>query len=214
MPALDLFPTSIYKAPLGRAFGALANRRLADEIAALTAADAAGRRWSARHYLGGYTSYGSLDQLHRVATPFAALGRALAPHADRFARLLHWDLQGGSLALTDCWANVLPAGSGHSLHLHPNSVLSGTYYVMVPRGAAALKFEDPRLALAMAAPPRRPSAPMARRPFVSVPARAGEVILFESWLRHEVPPARFTGERISISFNFAWTPRRRPGGSP
>ena len=40
--------------------------------------------------------------------------------------------------------------------------------------------------------------------FVSVPARAGDVILFESWLRHEVPPARYAGERISISFNYAW----------
>jgi len=35
------------------------------------------------------------------------------------------------------------------------------------------------------------------------------VILFESWLRHEVPPARFAGERISISFNYAWNAKSR-----
>jgi uncharacterized protein (TIGR02466 family) len=40
---------------------------------------------------------------------------------------------------------------------------------------------------------------------VNVPARAGDLVLFESWLRHEVPAARFTGERISISFNYRWT---------
>jgi uncharacterized protein (TIGR02466 family) len=28
--------------------------------------------------------------------------------------------------------------------------------------------------------------------------------LFESWLRHEVPPNPAASERISISFNYAW----------
>ena len=79
------------------------------------------------------------------------------------------------------------------------SFISGTYYVQVPRGAAALKFEDPRLSKMMAAPPGKA--------FVSVPAKAGDVILFESWLRHEVPPARYAGERISISFNYTWSAR-------
>jgi uncharacterized protein (TIGR02466 family) len=51
----------------------------------------------------------------------------------------------------------------------------------------------------MAAPPGKA--------FVSLPAKAGEVVLFESWLRHEVPPARYAGERISISFNYAWSAR-------
>jgi uncharacterized protein (TIGR02466 family) len=93
----------------------------------------------------------------------------------------------------------MPSGVVHSLHLHPASFISGTYYVQVPRGAAALKVEDPRLSKMMAAPPGKA--------LVSVPAKAGDVILFESWLRHEVPPARYTGERISISFNIHWSAR-------
>jgi uncharacterized protein (TIGR02466 family) len=40
---------------------------------------------------------------------------------------------------------------------------------------------------------------------VSLPAKSGDLLLFESWLRHEVPPARFSGERISISFNYGWS---------
>jgi uncharacterized protein (TIGR02466 family) len=99
----------------------------------------------------------------------------------------------------------MPAGVAHSLHLHPSSFISGTYYVEVPRGAGTLKFEDPRLGLHMATPPRRASAPASLKSFVSVPAKAGDIVLFESWLRHEVPAARFTGERISISFNYGWT---------
>jgi uncharacterized protein (TIGR02466 family) len=38
---------------------------------------------------------------------------------------------------------------------------------------------------------------------VVMPAAAGSLLLFESWLRHEVVPNQ-AGERISISFNYGW----------
>lgn len=192
-----LFPTRIYHAPLTKSGSTRFDRTLADECEALAASDAAGARWSAKHYLGGYTSYGSLDRLHLVSSVFAGLARRLDPHVQAFARSLDYDLRGRTVAITDCWLNVMPAGVVHSLHLHPTSFISGTYYVQVPKGAGALKFEDPRLSRMMAAPPRKA--------FVSLPARAGDVILFESWLRHEVPPARYAGDRVSISFNYAWS---------
>ncbi len=191
-----LFPTLIYQAPLAKPPSGRFARTVADECRALAASDAAGQRWSKRHYLGGYTSYGSLDRLHLVSSVFAGLKKRLDGHVRTFANRLDYDLAGRTLAMTDCWVNVMPAGVVHSLHLHPSSFISGTYYVEVPKGAGALKFEDPRLSRMMAAPPRRAH--------VSRPARAGDVILFESWLRHEVPPARYAGERISISFNYAW----------
>ena len=50
----------------------------------------------------------------------------------------------------------------------------------------------------MAAPP---GAPAVRQRA----GQGGRRVLFESWLRHEVPPARYAGERISISFNYAWS---------
>jgi uncharacterized protein (TIGR02466 family) len=200
----SLFPTLVYRAPLNASGRRAPAQSLLDECQALVASDAAGRRWSAKHYLGGYTSYGSLDRLHLVSPVFEGLRRRIDPHVARFARSLNYDLAGRNLVMTDCWLNVMPAGVVHSLHLHPTSFVSGTYYVAVPRGAAALKFEDPRLSRLMAAPPRRADAPRDQRPFVSVAARAGDVVLFESWLRHEVPPARYAGDRVSISFNYAW----------
>ncbi|MCW5734864.1 MAG: hypothetical protein KIS73_12090 [Enhydrobacter sp.] len=192
-----LFPTRIYHARLTKSGGARFDRTLEDECEALAASDAAGARWSAKHYLGGYTSYGSLDRLHLVSSVFAGLARRLDRHVQAFARSLDYDLRRRTVAITDCWLNVMPAGVVHSLHLHPTSFISGTYYVQVPKGAGALKFEDPRLSRMMAAPPRNA--------FFSLPARAGDVILFESWLRHEVPPARYAGNRVSISFNYAWS---------
>jgi uncharacterized protein (TIGR02466 family) len=203
MATRSLFPTLIYRQPLGGAGGLRFIRDLMDECQALAASDAAGQRWSARNYLGGYTSYGSLDRLHLVSPRFDALRRRLDRHVKAYARALDYDLAGQTLAMTDCWANVMPAGVAHSLHLHPTSFISGTYYVVVPKGAGALKFEDPRLSRMMATPPRRGDAPANVRAHVSVAAKAGDVLLFESWLRHEVPPGTYRGERISISFNYA-----------
>lgn len=200
-PARSFFPTLIHAAPLGRGTAAL-NRELLAEIHAIRERDAAGRKWSATSYPNGYTSYGSLDQLHRMSSTFIALRERIDRHVAAYARALQWDLRGQRLAMTDCWANVMRQGSAHGSHLHPQAVVSGTYYVKTPSGAAGLKFEDPRLPQLMAAPSRRASAPEAMRPHVTLPATAGSVILFESWLRHEVPASRIKAERVSISFNY------------
>jgi uncharacterized protein (TIGR02466 family) len=199
-----LFPTVIHVAPLGGATAAL-NRELLSEARRIRARDRAGERWSEQNYPGGYTSYGSLDQLQRMSSTFVALRGRIDRHARRFAGALGWQLGGGSLAMTDCWVNFMGRGAAHTLHLHPQAVISGTYYVRMPRGAAGLRFEDPRLASFMARPPQRVRVREALRYHVIVPARAGDLILFESWLRHEVPASTVDAERVSLSFNYHWS---------
>ena len=197
-----LFPTLVYEARLGARGWQSLNARLLAECRQLRLDDAAGRRWSKHNYPGGYTSYGSAHRMHRHSPTFARLARTLDRHVARFARALELDLTARPLALTDCWVNVMGAGAVHGLHLHPLSTISGTYYVAVPRGAPGLKFEDPRLERFMAAPPRRGGARRAH--WASFAARAGGLLLFESWLRHEVPANPIAGERVSISFNYNW----------
>ena len=199
-----LFPTLVHVAPLQRSGAAAFNRRLLAEALQLRFDDAAGQRWSARNYPGGYTSYGSQCRLQRISPTFARLERLLQRHVRHFAGELALDVEERPLVMTDCWVNIMPCGTAHSLHLHPLSTLSGTYYVRTPRGAPGLKFEDPRLDRFMAAPPRRQDAPPALQPWYTVPARAGQVVLFESWLRHEVVANQTPLERVSISFNFNW----------
>ena len=55
----------------------------------------------------------------------------------------------------------------------------------------------------MAAPTRRTDALEELQPFVTVETRPGLLLLWESWLRHEVLPGSGRGERLSVSFNFA-----------
>ena len=121
-----------------------------------------------------------------------------------FARELDLELDRRKLALDSIWINILEPGGVHAAHIHPHSVVSGTYYVAVPRGAGAIRFEDPRLGLMMAAPPRKPGARRDNRTFVDVEPAPGTLLLWESWLRHEVPLNRARRERISISFNYGW----------
>jgi uncharacterized protein (TIGR02466 family) len=205
MSLINLFPTRIYLAPLKSSSLARFNQDLADEIAGLRDSDVAGQRWSAKHYPGGYTSYGSHDKLHCISSSFMALEKALDRHAKQYAKELGYDMRGRKLGMTDCWVNMMAGAVTHGLHLHPLSFISGTYYVQVPRGAAAIKFEDPRLDRLMAAPPKRDDIPPRERLHYSVKPKAGDVVLFESWLRHEVPPSFTVQERISVSFNYAWS---------
>ena len=204
MAVQKLFPTLVYSARLGAAAGGRLNARLLRECLQLRQDDAAGRKWSAGRYPGGYTSYGSAHRMHRMSPTFAGLERALDRHVARFTRALALDLTARKLVMTDCWVNIMPRGTVHGLHLHPLSTISGTYYVRTPRGCPGLKVEDPRLERMMAAPPRSARAARENRPWVVLPAEAGGVLLFESWLRHEVPANSVAGERISISFNYSW----------
>lgn len=199
-----LFPTLVYSARLTGAPGGKLNARLLHECLQLRHDDAAGRRWSATRYPHGYTSYGSAHRMHRMSPTFEALERAIDRHVAKFVRSLELDLAGRKLAMTDCWVNVMSRGAAHGLHLHPLATISGTYYVRTPRGCPGLKLEDPRLERMMAAPPRLPKADQENSPWVMMPAQAGSVLLFESWLRHEVAANTVAGERISVSFNYNW----------
>jgi uncharacterized protein (TIGR02466 family) len=199
MAIRTLFATRLYEAELGDG-DLLAD--LAHSIRTLSADDGAGRRWSRDKGYKGYTSYASLDDLPRRDPAFADLTKLLSRHASAFAANLAFDLP-RKLRLDSLWVNLLKGGGHHASHLHPHSVLSGTLYVEVPPNSGAIRFEDPRSGLMMAAPQRREDAPDDLLPFATVEPRDGMLLLWESWLRHEVMPGTAKGERLSISFNFA-----------
>ncbi len=196
-----LFATRIYRTELSRPRALNADLEKASLLIARE--DLAGRRWAKQHGYRGYTSYASLDDLPRRAPAFADLVKRLDGPVRGFARTLEYDMAGRKLALDSLWINVMDKGGLHAAHIHPHSVISGTYYVTVPRDASAIRFEDPRLAMMMAAPPKRERAARANRPFVTIVPKPGTVLLWESFLRHDVPPNDAKGARISVSFNYA-----------
>ena len=203
MPVRAWFPTFIYDASLGPSASRL-RRDLLEDTHKLRDVDRPGQRWSRTNYPGGYTSYGSNTQLHRTFSTFMALEKKIDSHVRAFARRLEMDLGGRRLGMVDCWVNVMPRQTVHGLHLHPLAVVSGTYYLQTPRGCSRLRFEDPRLDRLMAAPPKTTPCRPENQQQVFYPVEAGRLILFESWLRHEVASNPSRQERVSVSFNYHW----------
>ncbi len=200
MAARTLFATCFYDAVIADA-ALLAD--LDHSCRQLAADDRAGRAWAKANGYAGYTSYASLTDLPQRDPAFADLKRLLDRHVRAFVEAAHLDIGGRKLKLDSLWANVLKPGGGHTGHVHPHSIVSGTFYVAVPPGSGPLKLEDPRLPLMMAAPSRTDAAPESARTFVYAEPAAGTVFLWESWLRHEVPAGTAKSERISISFNYS-----------
>ncbi len=196
----SLFPTLIYRSD--RAVANTLNAALEVDALALSHNDTAGLRWCDKHGYPGYTSYASINDLHTRMASFKKLERILDKHAAAFAKALHWDIKGGVPRCDSLWVNVMPEGGHHTSHIHTNAVISGTYYVKVPEGAGPIVYEDPRLAMLMAAPPRHAKSPREMKSHISETPAPGTVLLWESWLRHEVPLNRAEGERISVSFNY------------
>ena len=194
------FPTLIYR--VDDAASLPLNSELEVASLDLASGDTAGLNWSAKHGYPGYTSYASNSALPQLLPTFRKLERLIDRHAKAFATSLHWDIRGGKPVCDSMWVNVMAEGGSHSSHLHANAVISGTYYVSLPEGAGPIVFEDPRLAMLMAAPPRAAKAPRNVQTYVSETPKAGTLMLWESWLRHQVPLNRAVGSRISVSFNY------------
>lgn len=102
----------------------------------------------------------------------------------------------------EAWANVLPQGGYHSLHSHPNAFWSGVYYVTDNEAveghplSGKLELVDPRPGASL----RYADLTDLYGRFLLSP-RAGQMIVFPSWLQHFVHPYFGAGERISVAFN-------------
>jgi uncharacterized protein (TIGR02466 family) len=202
----SLFPTFVYNSALLKMASPSKkfNKDLTQEALKFSEIDVQGQEWSKKNYPGGYTSYGSIDNLHQISTTFEDLEKEIFKHVRKFVKHLDMDINPKELYMSSCWINIMPSQVTHTMHIHPLSVISGTYYVQTPKDCSSIKFEDPRLSSFMASPPRKANAKLQNQRYFSLKPTAGNLVLFESWLRHEVPPNSAQEKRISISFNYDW----------
>ena len=200
----SLFVTRLYRAALAEFKPHIDGDELEASCLSIAEDDEAGQEWCEQNDYPGYTSYASLTDLDWRFPIFKDLIAALDKHVAAFVEDLESDLAGKKIALDSLWINILEPGGVHTSHLHPHSVISGTTYVTMPEGASAIKYEDPRLPMMMAAPGRKSDVRPELRNFIYVTPEAGDVLLWESWLRHEVPMNMADEERISVSFNYSW----------
>ncbi len=205
MSVKSYFHTLIYSEKLGSPQSLKRfNKELLKEAYQIASFDKNGKKWSGDNYPGGFTSYASMSQLHKQSSTFAKLSAKIKTHAVKYIKSLDYEIKASELEMTSCWVNIVPPGHFHSLHLHPLSTISGTYYLKTPKNCGDLRFEDPRLSKLMAAPNRKANAKTTNKQFIKIKAEENNLVLFESWLRHEVEKNLSQEDRVSISFNFNW----------
>jgi uncharacterized protein (TIGR02466 family) len=105
--------------------------------------------------------------------------------------------------LGNMWANVNYPGGYNRPHLHPNSLFSGVYWIKTPVKSGHLMLYEPRGG-AQVVMPNRKEGPLPSQLWREIQYEpvAGRIIMFPSWLWHEVKPNESNDTRISVSFNF------------
>jgi len=112
----------------------------------------------------------------------------------------------------DCWFHVTRRGGFFALHNHPNASWSGVYCVdpghhdTERKSSGALSFVNPMIMCAM-----HMDAAVAKMPLpygyqiANLRLEAGQLVLFPSWVLHDVKPFEGEGERITVAFNCWFT---------
>ncbi len=182
----ELFPTTIWIVDLKPAEAAPFNAHLKAEIEKII---------SPRPKVPAGSNWQTPQDLH-TRPAFADFVKLVDMAARGVARFLQVDQY--PMMITGCWANINPPGAYHPTHNHPNNYLSGVYYVAVPEVGSNILFQDPRPAMIMPRP-RQFSRSTANA--ADAQSKPGRMVLFPSWLRHNVPANDGQTERISIAFN-------------
>ena len=186
--AMRLFPTVVWRAEIRRDAHRRINEEIVEKLAELrrgTAAPAAGHGWQSEHDLH------ELDEFRELTECIGMTVR------DAFEYLRIGEV---AFEITGCWANVNAPGVAHRVHSHPNNLLSGVYYVRVPRGGDTINFHDPRSQTGILRPPVV-ELTADNTDQVVVRVGAGTLLLFPAWLPHSVDANRSDQDRISVSFN-------------
>jgi len=102
------------------------------------------------------------------------------------------------LVITQLWGNRNPKGSKHHDHVHPNSIVSGVFYLRQDLKLPPIQFSKANQH-AMKLDPKQYNVYNSET--FLLPCTAGELILFPSNLKHSVPVNQGDEERISLSFN-------------
>src|SRR5262245_21772949 len=127
-----LFPTLIYSSRIPTSLKSSVHDRLEKESYAFRDLDEAGKSWSEENYIQGYTSYSSLDDLPKRSPTFKSLQKWIDGEVKAYVEKLKWDVNPKQIQMSTCWVNIMGYACHHSFHLHPGSVISGTYFVKVP----------------------------------------------------------------------------------
>lgn len=185
----ELFPTPLMQVP--QAIPATLAAVLRERFAA--AASTANQRST------GLSHTALLDPADDPA--LGPLAQAIGPHIVAFGELLFG--QRLRWAIKEMWVNVLQHGGQQGLHNHANSFVSGVLYLSASHASAQTAFSRAMGGQDFVFRNAHARAEQGRfnaDKWISPAPAAGDLLLFPSYLLHEVPP-NLGPERITLAFN-------------
>tara|TARA_Y100001951_G_C11239845_1_gene239811 strand:+ start:342 stop:992 length:651 start_codon:yes stop_codon:yes gene_type:complete len=105
------------------------------------------------------------------------------------------------LRTTQSWLNITKPGEYHNPHYHPNSYLSGVFYIQcLPKDSINFDNRTYGLYNNMKFPMKKPT--IWNSTAAKVDVKEGDLLIFPSWMSHHVDRNETKNkERISLSFN-------------
>ena len=116
-------------------------------------------------------------------------------------KVLGVDTQDLNYRITQSWINICSPNASHHQHTHPNSFISGVFYIKVNSGSDKITFINEFMQKKEIKIEKGVEFNSFNASEWSHYVRRGELILFPSYLTHYVPPVEGESDRISLSFN-------------
>ena len=116
-----------------------------------------------------------------------------------------WKYVPEKVGVSEIWAIINKKGTFNSSHNHPGSYLSAAYYVKAPNNCGNIHFYDPNEIKKFNSPPIENRTELSASGF-SIKAQEGSLLIFPSYLYHDVGKNLSNEDRIVISFNVSILP--------
>ena len=116
-----------------------------------------------------------------------------------------WKYVPEKVGVSEIWAIINKKGTFNSSHNHPGSYLSAAYYVKAPNNCGNIHFYDPNEIKKFNSPSTEKLTELSTSGF-SIKPEEGHLLIFPSYLYHDVGKSLSDEDRIVISFNVSILP--------
>lgn len=128
---------------------------------------------------------------------FSDLKQFIMSHIKEYMQKVHGTKE-INIYITQSWLNYTKPNEFHHRHSHPNSFLSGVFYVNAVKGEDRIRFHKQQMSLFSFTEQEKNKYTSAE---VSIMVETGDLVIFPSTLVHDVPQTTSQETRISIAFN-------------
>ena len=118
-----------------------------------------------------------------------------------------WKYVPEKVGMSEIWAIINKKGTFNKSHNHPGSYLSAAYYVKAPKNCGNINFYDPNEIKKFNSPAIENLTELSTSGF-SIKPEEGNLLIFPSYLYHDVGKNLSDDDRIVISFNVSIIPSK------